>query len=184
MAMASVDAVERRTREIGRGLLAALGCGPAVWERAWWDDRATALVLSDPLVRVQLFRFLDVIPASRTAIDVRRHLGEYLDEAGAAVPWWLRGVLNAAPLGSWRARGLAAFAARRHAHGAKIHRGRESRRGAGDRAPPSRTRARVHRRLARRSRHQSAREAESYQQTCLDLIRGLAPASPGSRRIR
>ncbi len=177
--MPSVNGVERRTREIGRGLFAALGRGPAVWERAWWDDRATALVLSDPLVRVQLFRFLDVIPASRTAIDVRRHLGEYLDDAGAAVPWWLRGVLNAAPLGSWRARELARFARFSATHMARKFIAGET---------PAEALATV-----RRLRDQglaftadllgeaviSEREAESYQQTCLDLLRGLAPALAG-----
>ena len=45
--------------------------------------------LDDPLVRVQLFRFIDALPALKDAGSVRRHLAEYLAEAGDAVPWWL-----------------------------------------------------------------------------------------------
>ena len=45
-----------------------------------------ALTLDDPLVRVQLFRFIDALPALKDAGSIRRHLAEYLAEAGDASP--------------------------------------------------------------------------------------------------
>ena len=92
-------ALDRRTQEIGRELFERIGRGPWPWHRAWWDDRVMSWTLADPQVRVQLFRFIDALPALRSPSAVRRHLAEYLEEAGERVPWWLE------PGGdSWRLR--------------------------------------------------------------------------------
>jgi RHH-type transcriptional regulator, proline utilization regulon repressor / proline dehydrogenase / delta 1-pyrroline-5-carboxylate dehydrogenase len=172
--MANPGTVETRTREIGQQLFAAIGHGPSLRERAWWTDRATFLLLSDPSVRLQLFRFIDVIPASHTADDVRRHLGEYLDEAGQSVPWWLRLALKSAPLGSMRARWLAGFARFSATHMAHTFIAGEN---------PAEALATVRGLRARGLAFTadllgesviSEREAEVYQQTCVELLRGLA----------
>ncbi len=89
--------VERRTQEIGRELFDRIGRGPRPWQRGWWDDRIVAATLDDPLVRVQLFRFIDVLPALKTPDAIRRHLAEYLSEAGDRVPAWLRLALGSLP---------------------------------------------------------------------------------------
>ena len=57
------ESLDRRTREIGRELFDRIGRGRRPWRRGWWDDRFMALTLDDPLVRVQLFRFIDALPA-------------------------------------------------------------------------------------------------------------------------
>ena len=57
----SPQSVERRTKEIGRELFERIGRGPKPWQRAWWEDRFIAATLDDPLVRVQLFRFIDAL---------------------------------------------------------------------------------------------------------------------------
>ena len=172
----SKDSLERRTRAIGRDLFASIGRGPRVWERAWWDELVTALTLDDPAVRVQLFRFIDAIPAARTDADVRRHLAEYLGEAGNAAPWWMRAALALAPpVGNGlRVRCLASLARFAAAHNARRFIAGEN---------PAEALATV-----RALRGQglaftadllgeaviSEHEAEVYQQTCLDLLRGLA----------
>ena len=97
---------EASTQEIGRELFARIGHGPKPWQRAWWEERFIAGTLDDPLVRVQLFRFIDVLPALQTNDSVRRHLAEYLAEAGDRVPWWLALGLRLAPAGTQR-RGMA-----------------------------------------------------------------------------
>ncbi len=84
-----LEGLERRTREIGRELFGRIGRERRPWRRSWWDDRFMALTLDDPMVRVQLFRFIDALPALKDAGSIRRHLAEYLAEAGDAVPWWL-----------------------------------------------------------------------------------------------
>ena len=99
--------LEQRTRAIGRELFERIGRGPKPWHRAWWEGRFIAATLDDPLVRVQLFRFIDVLPALTGSESVRRHLAEYLAEAGDRVPIWLRLALRLAPAGSVRADWLA-----------------------------------------------------------------------------
>jgi RHH-type proline utilization regulon transcriptional repressor/proline dehydrogenase/delta 1-pyrroline-5-carboxylate dehydrogenase len=170
----SCAALERRTQEIGRELFDRIGRGPPPWSRAWWDDRLMNLTLGDPQVKVQLFRFIDALPAMATAESVRRHLAEYLGEAGARVPWWLRLALHLAPSGSPGATVLA-WAARRAA-------GHMAHRFIAGETPAE---ALVTVRRLRRQRLAftadllgeaviSEAEADLYQQTCLDLLRGLA----------
>ena len=82
------QALEARTQEIGRELFERIGRGPALAARLVGRP-VHAATLDDPLVRVQLFRFIDALPALKTPDSVRRHLAEYLAEAGDRVPWWL-----------------------------------------------------------------------------------------------
>jgi RHH-type proline utilization regulon transcriptional repressor/proline dehydrogenase/delta 1-pyrroline-5-carboxylate dehydrogenase len=170
---AAPRSLEARTQTIGRELFERIGRGPGPWQRAWWEERFMAGTLDDPLVRVQLFRFIDVLPVLRTTESVRRHLAEYLAEAGDRVPWWLGLALRLAPAGSVRsdwlaeaARASAGVMARKFIAG----------------ATPDEARQTV---VALRGRRLaftadllgeaviSEAEADVYQQTCLDLIRGL-----------
>jgi RHH-type proline utilization regulon transcriptional repressor/proline dehydrogenase/delta 1-pyrroline-5-carboxylate dehydrogenase len=170
----SDSALERRTQEIGRRLFARIGRGPAPWSRAWWDARLMDLTLGDPEVKVQLFRFIDAMPAMMTAESVRRHLAEYLTEAGPRVPRWLWMALRLAPRGS-PAVAVLAWVARRSA-GHMAHRFI-----AGE--TPAQALETVRRLRGQRLAFTadllgeaviSEAEAEIYQQTCLDLLRGLA----------
>jgi RHH-type proline utilization regulon transcriptional repressor/proline dehydrogenase/delta 1-pyrroline-5-carboxylate dehydrogenase len=165
--------LEARTREIGRELFARIGGGPKPWQRAWWEERFIAGTLADPLVRVQLFRFIDVLPALQTNASVRRHLAEYLAEGGDRVPWWLSAGLRLAPAGTERAGWLAETArasadvmARKFIAGATPDEARQT------------VMALRERRLAFTADLLgeaviSEAEADLYQETCLELIRGL-----------
>ena len=132
------------------------------------------LTLADPQVRVQLFRFVDALPALRTPGAVRRHLAEYLAEAGDRVPWWLGLAVKLARPGTdreallaWSARSAAGVMARKFIAGATPDQATQTVLG-----------------LRRKSLAFTAdllgeaviseAEADVYQQTCLDLIRGLA----------
>jgi RHH-type proline utilization regulon transcriptional repressor/proline dehydrogenase/delta 1-pyrroline-5-carboxylate dehydrogenase len=169
----SAEWVERRTKEIGREIFQRIGQGPKPWRRAWWEDRFSAGLLSDPLVRVELFRFIDVLPALKTGDSVRRHLAEYLAEAGDRVPWWLRIGLNLAPEGTVRGDGLAQLA---RASAALM-----ARKFIAGGTPEEATHTVLdlrRRRLAFTADLLgeaviSEAEADLYQQTCLALIRGL-----------
>ncbi len=102
--------LDRRTAEIGRELFERMGRGPRPWHREWWENLFISATLDDTLVRVQLFRFIDALPALHKDGAVRRHLAEYLAEAGDRVPWWLRTAIGLAPPGSSREEWLAAVA--------------------------------------------------------------------------
>src|SRR5438445_13546641 len=99
---AGASAIELRTREIGRALFAEVGRGPSPRDRAWWDDRLMDLTMGDPGVKVQLFRFIDALPSLTADESVGRHLREHLEQAGAAVPRFMRWGVALAPVGSIR----------------------------------------------------------------------------------
>src|SRR3954470_22819033 len=170
----SPEALERRTREIGRALFDRIGRGPSPWQRGWWDDRLMNLTLDDPEVKVQLFRFIDAMPVLTTTQSVRRHLAEHLGEAGERVPWFFRLALAMAPTGSTGAEALARMARLSASHMARRFIAGET---------PDEA-FRTIRRLRRRKLAFTAdllgeaiiseAEAEAYQRTCIELIRGVA----------
>ena len=55
-----------------------------VFRMAWLSDRMIAYAMSHPSFKTQLFRFVDVFPATTGDADVLRHIDEYFD--GADVP--------------------------------------------------------------------------------------------------
>jgi len=60
---ADLAAIEVETQAIGRHLFANLSdTRPRIWNRRWWDDRMMAWSMQDESLKVQLFRFVDVLP--------------------------------------------------------------------------------------------------------------------------
>jgi len=79
LADSQLAAAEQRTGEIGRELFGRLNeKRPTPLQRRWWDDRVMRLAMKDESLKVQLFRFVDVLPMLRTSEDVVAHLHEYL----------------------------------------------------------------------------------------------------------
>lgn len=82
------QAVEARTQEIGRSVWTKLNRRrPSMFERRWWDDRILGVAMADESVKVQMFRFVDVLPRLKSHQDVTRHLQEYFDEIREHLPW-------------------------------------------------------------------------------------------------
>lgn len=87
--------VETETQEIGRKLWESMERrSPSIFERRWWDDRILSWAMSDESVKVQMFRFVDVLPMLKTHQDVTRHLQEYFEDVRKALPWAARLGLN------------------------------------------------------------------------------------------
>src|SRR5438093_3840236 len=106
---------EALTVAYGREIFARLGGGrPVPFGPAWWDERLMEWTMGDEAVKVQLFRFIDVLPLLRSPADVNRHLREYFTEAGPHVPPWMRRGLRWLPDDGVAGR-LVAGAARRNA---------------------------------------------------------------------
>jgi len=100
-----VTALARRIAELGAGEEAS------VYRMSWWSDRMLGWAMSHPSFKTQLFRFVDVFPATQGDADVLRHVREYFD--GADVPKALDlgvGVAEHLPGG----RGITASVARRN----------------------------------------------------------------------
>ena len=73
--------IEVRTREVGRHIVSHLDDDrPSVFHRRWWDDQLMNLAMKDESLKLQLFRFVDVLPMLHSPDAVVEHLQEYLDE--------------------------------------------------------------------------------------------------------
>ena len=89
---------EAKTQEIARQLLAAtqenrsfLG---SLRDQMRWDDKLLAWAMSNPGLRVQLFRFIDTLPALQTKSEIAAHLQAYLGDESVELPSALKGMLN------------------------------------------------------------------------------------------
>nr|MDQ3333463.1 L-glutamate gamma-semialdehyde dehydrogenase [Planctomycetota bacterium] len=104
-------AVEAEAQAIGRQLWQRLGRRrPSVLERRWWDDRLLDWAMADESVKVQMFRFVDVLPMLRTHGSVTRHLREYFDDVRRHLPLAARLVLTTAEPDSMIGRAIAVSA--------------------------------------------------------------------------
>ena len=70
---ADVTALAKRIAELGSGEQAR------VYRMSWWSDRMLGWAMSHPSFKTQLFRFVDVFPATSGDADVLRHVREYFD---------------------------------------------------------------------------------------------------------
>lgn len=168
--------IENTTHEIGREIFDRLQRRqPSVLERRWWDDRIMAWAMEDEAVKVQMFRFIDVLPMLTSSEAVTRHLQEYLDPVRDRLPAALRMGVSLARPGSLTGRAVA-IAARRNALA-------QARRFiAGTNLPEVLAAAMRERKLKRAftldilgEAVTSEVEAERYFHAYLDLIRGTAP---------
>ncbi|MBP89783.1 MAG: 1-pyrroline-5-carboxylate dehydrogenase [Planctomycetaceae bacterium] len=87
--------VEARTKEIGHFLFDHANEDlPTLLQRRWWDDRLMDWAMRDESLKVQLFRFVDVLPMLETSEAVITHLNEYLQEVKAHLPAPVRAALG------------------------------------------------------------------------------------------
>ena len=109
--------IEAQTQEVGRYVFDHLQHGrPNLLSRRWWDDKIMAWAMADESVKVQMFRFVDVLPMLNTSESVVRHLQEYFHEVDDHLPTAVRLGLTAAGATSLTGRAVA-MAARRNAAG-------------------------------------------------------------------
>ncbi len=105
------DAIEASTQEAGRTLWRQWKRRqPTMFERRWWDDRILGVAMADESVKVQMFRFVDVLPRLKSHVDVTRHLQEYFEEVRNHLPWAVELVkfgIHNIPLNSVFSRALA-----------------------------------------------------------------------------
>jgi RHH-type proline utilization regulon transcriptional repressor/proline dehydrogenase/delta 1-pyrroline-5-carboxylate dehydrogenase len=69
-----VTALARRIAELGEGERSR------VFAMSWWNERMLEWAMAHPSFKTQLFRFVDVFPATTDDADVLRHLDEYFEQ--------------------------------------------------------------------------------------------------------
>ncbi|WP_210407555.1 proline dehydrogenase family protein, partial [Hydrocoleum sp. CS-953] len=90
---------ETKTQEIAKQLLTAtqeknrsfLG---QLQNQMRWDDKLLDWAMASPGLRVQLFRFIDCLPALRSKPEIAAHLQEYLTTEEVELPEALKKLLN------------------------------------------------------------------------------------------
>ena len=173
------DLVEAETQRLGTFVWQHLSRRrPSMFERRWWDDRILGAAMADESLKVQMFRFVDVLPRLKTHRDVTRHLQEYFLEVKEHLPLAIEmvrfGVEHLSPDSvlsralAYNARGNAARMARRFIAGSNV-----SEVLSGVTALRKQGLAFTLDLLGEAVISES--EAEAYQKSYLDLIDGLAP---------
>lgn len=59
-----------------------------------FDDKLMAWAMSNPGLRVQLFHFIDTLPALQSKAEIARHLQQYMTTEEVELPDALKGILN------------------------------------------------------------------------------------------
>lgn len=90
--------LEASTQAIGRTIFGRINRrGPFPLSPAWWDDRLMGWTMREATVKVQLFRFIDVLPLLHQSSEITRHLREYFEQAEEHLPGWMRRALPFMP---------------------------------------------------------------------------------------
>jgi len=94
----SVSAYESKTQEIARELLQATrekrGFFAQMQDQMRLDDKLLGWTMGNPGLRMQLFRFIDSLPALSSKAEIAQHLQEYLGVEQVELPSALKGILN------------------------------------------------------------------------------------------
>ena len=103
--------IETETQAIGQMLWQRLERRrPSILDRRWWDDRLVDWAMADESVKVQMFRFVDVLPMLRTHSAVTQHLREYFEDVRRYLPWAARLAVTSAEPDSMIGRAIAVSA--------------------------------------------------------------------------
>ena len=85
------NSIEGRSVEIGEELYSRVHRErPWILQRRWWDDRLMDWSMSDEELKVQLFRFVDVLPMLTNDRAISDHLAKYLGQVKSGMPVWAR----------------------------------------------------------------------------------------------
>lgn len=89
---------EARTQAIARELLSANRENRSFFaqmrDQMRWDDKLLGWAMSNPGLKVQLFRFIDCLPSLQSKPEIARHLQEYLSRDEVELPSALKGLLG------------------------------------------------------------------------------------------
>jgi RHH-type proline utilization regulon transcriptional repressor/proline dehydrogenase/delta 1-pyrroline-5-carboxylate dehydrogenase len=82
--------LEPRIRDRGRQFFASIkGESPSVFNKSWWTGKVMDWCMTNEIFKVQLFRFVDVLPYLNDAESLKRHIDEYFGK-GQDMPAVLR----------------------------------------------------------------------------------------------
>ena len=90
------EQLEPRIQDRGRQFFADIGDeAPSVFKKDWWTGKVMDACMHNEPFKVQLFRFIDVLPYLTTAESLGRHIEQYFSRqqnVPAALKWGIKGV--------------------------------------------------------------------------------------------
>jgi len=171
---------ESRCRQIGEEIFErAHAAEPYIWQQAWWQQFGLNLSMQYETLKVQLFRFIDVLPVLRDDRELARHLLEYLDPNRYDLPAVGRLALSYRHPGSLHARIIAALTRRAARLMAQSFIAGSNAAEAIDSVKRFRRRRMAFTLDVLGEYTSNDHQAQRYQQTYLDLIESICPAAVG-----
>lgn len=89
---------ENKTQEIAKQLIEATrekrGIFDKIRDQMRLDDKLMEWAMSNPGLKVNLFRFIDSIPALQSNTEIANHLQQYMSDESVELPSALKGLLN------------------------------------------------------------------------------------------
>src|SRR5262249_6546363 len=90
--------LEALTQDYGREIFARLGRQSLFpFTPGWWDERLMEWTMAEQALKVQLFRFIDVLPLLKAPEAINRHLREYFLQAKDELPGWVNRLVRHVP---------------------------------------------------------------------------------------
>ena len=90
------EQLEPCIQDRGRQFFADIGDeAPSVFKKDWWTGKVMDACMHNEPFKVQLFRFIDVLPYLTTAESLGRHIEQYFSRqqnVPAALKWGIKGV--------------------------------------------------------------------------------------------
>jgi RHH-type proline utilization regulon transcriptional repressor/proline dehydrogenase/delta 1-pyrroline-5-carboxylate dehydrogenase len=106
---------DARVQQLGRDLWQRVqGEVPGIFNKGYWQGRMLEWAMRDPSFKIDLFRFVDVLPSLTTTEQVTRHLKEYLIKDGREIGLVMGAALKIAAGGLGFGTGIAASQIRKN----------------------------------------------------------------------
>ncbi|HEY7088707.1 MAG TPA: proline dehydrogenase family protein [Tepidisphaeraceae bacterium] len=112
-AASNTNGLEAQIRTTGLDLWGRIrGQVPGIFNKGYWQGRMLEWAMADPSFKIDLFRFVDVLPALQSSEQISSHMREYLLKPGRELPTLLGAAIKLASGGF--ASALAAKAIRKN----------------------------------------------------------------------
>ena len=171
-------AKEARIQALGAALLKrAQGAQPSLFNKAWWQGQVMAWSMKEPDFKTEMFRFVDVFPSLESPEEIHKHLEEYLLRPGLEVPTFIRALLKGAKLGGLLRRASAKQIEKNMGSMARTLIAGESGEDALEQLTALRKQGQAFTVDLLGEETVSEEEAESYLQTCHQLLEKLCDAA-------
>lgn len=108
----STEGLENSIVEEGLAIFKSAKSSESIFDKQFWLGKVMEWVMKDPSFKVDMFRFVDVLPTLVTDDQVAKHIREYLLKNGREIPLLMSTALKAASFSLGK--GIAATAIRKN----------------------------------------------------------------------